>query len=197
MKNMMMVLGAFLASTGVASAEPVRGYLGGGAELGTTLELTTGLLVDGGYRIGDSSHFIHAQFMRGNYDDLSEAVGGVSSGDPAMTFKRGSGTFMQGHLGIEHHSCTASGVLCGIFGADVGLLASSPSQGPWMGTPSVSYTQEQLVPRAVLDVGGRALRARLGLEMTFGTTQRHGGGPDASASGMQGTALTAGLAYQF
>lgn len=198
MKKTMMtvVLGAALFTiTHRADAEPLaRGYATVGGDIGGAVgAFSEGVSIGGGYRIAESPVYLHAQLSRGSFEDLSEAIG---DGD---TFFQGSGTYDQARAGVESQTCTRGGILCGVYGVDVGALRSSATTGPYTDTPSSRYTQEQLIPRAGADIGGEHLRLRTMAELSIGESQRDSMTPGMSTStfGSQGFKLGAAVLYRF
>ena len=174
-----------------AHAEP-SSYVAAGGDIGAQLGFMGALTVDGGFRLDQSPLLVHGALALGDFNDLSEAVGSNSD----TGFVHGSGRFVQARAGLEIQRCTTSGMFCGLGGADLGMLRSGETTGPFTTTPSVRYTQEQIIPRIGFDVGGARVRVRVTLDVTGGLTQRsdpqHG-----SESGLQGYAFGSAVAYRF
>jgi hypothetical protein len=188
------------AAIGTASADPLpRGEIGVNARAGGAVgQLGTAASIDADVRIASTPWYAHGAIASGSFDDLSEAIGSES----ASAFYRGSGTFRQARLGAEYLRCSSSGHVCGAYGVDIGVLRTSDTSGPLTDTPSVHYTQEQLIPHLGLDAGGAHLRARVFAELALGATQREAASPSnmsetESLAGGQGVMVGAGLAYRF
>jgi hypothetical protein len=110
---------------------------------------------------------------------------------------QGSGKNLQARAGVEGHACVQSAILCGVMGADLGV-----QHGTWTrqdGMESEQLTALVIVPHVGLDVGGRNLRARLGLELDEALLGRHqtSYAPTTDVSGTIGVELAAGVAYQW
>jgi hypothetical protein len=194
MKSYALVLTSFctIAITAHhASAEP-GSYVAGGGDVGFQLGFMGAMTVDAGVRLARSPVIVHGAVARGQFSDLNEAVGSNSD----TGFIHGSGMFVQARAGLELEQCTTSGVFCGLAGADLGVLRSGTTDGPFSMTPSVRYTQEQIIPRVGLDVGGAHLRLRVTFDITGGLTQRSAPQP-GSEQGVQGYALGTAVAYRF
>jgi hypothetical protein len=190
-----VTLVAALART--AHAAPA-GYVSAGGQVGNDLGLVSALDLDAGVALGQLPLLAHVALARGSFGGLEEAVG--SNDDSA--FYRGEGSFYQLRAGVENERCTAHGGACLVLGADLGYLRSSATSGPWTDTPSVRYTQYQVIPRAGLDAGGDRLRLRITLDVAYGRTARSSAdgmstAPEMARYDFQGATLGAAVAYRF
>jgi hypothetical protein len=189
---------AFLAvtlSVTTAGADPLpAGYATLGVEAGGVAGgFANAVDVGGGVKLGETPVFARAQLASGSFDDISEAVGSQSSD----RFYQGSGTFKQARLGAEVLHCSSTGWICGLAGADLGVLHTSSTSGPTTDTMSSTYTQESVIPRVGADMGGRHLRVRTTAEVAYGHAQRDRGSESKSDAGGQGLMLGAAVAYRF
>jgi hypothetical protein len=191
-----VAISAFAARSAHADPNP-RGYLAVGGEAGSGIgALTDGVSLAGGYHASARVPiYVRAQVGLGAFSDLSEAVGSQS----AMGFYQGSGTYVQARAGAEYLQCTSGGGLCGVYGMDLGALRTSATTGPFIDTASSRYTQEQVIPRVGLELGGERLRVRTSAELSIGTTQRESmsGAGTTTTAGAQGFQLGLAVAYGF
>ena len=141
-------------------------------------------ILDGGWRLGGGPAWLHA------------AVSWGASGDD-----QGPGSNLQLRAGIEGRMCAWRDVACGVGGVDAGYQS-----GHWSDRNDPAHNESSnalvAITRLGLDVGGRKLRARVGLEMDFGlVTERQvasaTGSTRNTAPGIVGIEANAGLAYQW
>ncbi|HET9987652.1 MAG TPA: hypothetical protein VFQ65_04015 [Kofleriaceae bacterium] len=163
---------ALVSTTAVAAAQPAvtastpadhapAVYVEGGAMVGANdAYLTASAVLAGGLQLGDSPLWVHGQVVHGALGQL---------------FGDGSGTLDQARLGLELRECTLSGIVCGIAGIDAGIqhthfvghadnLFDSTSSEPPMTTDRAAGIA---VLRVGLDVGGKHLRYRPEIEMSY------------------------------
>jgi hypothetical protein len=107
MKLSLLTAATLAALTGVASAEgdvitttPTNHYVDAGAEFGWIRAMAAGVHIGGGYRLGHSNYFAHAQLTAGH------------SGN--------EGDYQQVRAGVEARSCTWFDRFCVFAGVDVG-----------------------------------------------------------------------------
>lgn len=168
MSKLLVTVGLLVSAVSVAHAET---YVAVTGDLGSAVGgFSSGLGLGGGHRLSDRPLFVRASVSVGQFDDISEAVGGS---DPDSTFF------------AEYLACSSSGAACGVFGADLGVVRTGETSGPYVDSMSSVYTQEQLVPQVGLDAGGSHLRVRATLESALGLTQRSRGGDTTSEAGLQ------------
>jgi len=186
----LIVLSLAVASQAAAEPLPLPGYVAAGGEIGVALNGgIAGATVSGGYQITDLPLYARAQIAAGSFNDVY-----VNAGSHGDDFYQGEGRFAQLRLGTEYLPCTLRGWLCGLVGADLGVLRTGATEGHGV---SSHYTQEQFVPRLGLDVGTRHLRARATADLALGFTQRETASGTTSESGFQSFVLGAAIAYRF
>ena len=170
------------ATTRIAEAEPtqyvqVDAMIGGAAPVGGPNLVGA---VEGGYRLAPS-WWAHG-----------EVAGGLAADD------QGGGTTAQLRGGVETRSCSASSLVCGVFGLDLGAL-----RGTWTSSDSAGASEHVValvaVPRVGIDVGGTHVRARAGIEFDEALAGRHTSSfaPTTTPTGTIGFELAAGMAYQW
>jgi hypothetical protein len=103
------------------------------------------------------------------------------------------GPLVEARVGYEGRGCTAGGILCGYVGID-GALFFARNPDPDTDIKS-SFIGLFAIPRVGMDIGGRALRLRLGIEAGVGPIETVAGPPRSDAA--FAFALTAGLAYRW
>lgn len=153
-----------IAATGIASADerdPLdahapgtpTGFLSGGASVDATQGFTSsGFLLEAGARLGATPWFAHAIGIAGTMHRDDEA---------------GRGTFGEGRVGIEAHSCAYRGMMCAGAGFDVGVIRAEFHHLTY--TSGEQRWDESLdgfiaVPRIIFDGGGR-IRFRFVVEL--------------------------------
>ena len=169
---------SLLATTAIAGAQPslvepvaapapaTGAYLEPGVEAGLTRGGFYGALqLDGGYRLGDTPLWLHGRFAHGGMAGIDEVT--MSS------------DFTEARAGIEARTCGFQGLVCLVGGLDAGyrhqrLLAQYDDERDNLAAA---------IARLGLDVGGKHLRFRTGVES--GVDQ----------GGWNGLGLTTGLAY--
>jgi hypothetical protein len=199
MKKIAIVLVSLsLLGARYAHAEP-QSYVSVGGEVGNVVgTISETATVGGGYRLDSRPLYplyLHAQLATGMFSDLSEAIGGSGGGN--VGFYHGQGRYLQARAGVESLRCTTRGMICAVAGADLGVLRTGMTSGPFTDTPSARYTQEQVIPRVGLDVGGERLRLRTTVELAVGATQRESMSTTTSDLGAQAVTVGAAVAYRF
>ncbi len=169
-----------------ATAElPARAFVGGVGSVG----LGEGGLysqagVEGGYRLGARPLYLHGELALGHMDDLSEVAGGSDN------LVYGSAWYAQIRAGVETRLCSARDQLCGLAGADLGVLKTGSTTGPRTDSMTTSFVDYQVIPRLGVELGGKVVRVRLTAELPVGDTVRADG---ASHAGVQGLMWNAGV----
>ena len=170
------------ASPRLASRYAQAGFLFGGAAPVAALNVMAAF--DGGLRLRDSGAWLHA------------AVSYGAGGDD-----QGPGSNGQLRAGIEGRTCVWNGVVCGVDGIDVGY-----QRGRWSDRddPARRESSDALVaiPRFGLDLGGKTIRARLGIEVDCALVAQHeryspSGDTSVNSPGLVGLEANAGIAYQW
>ena len=167
--------------TASADAPDARGtYVSAGANAGIVdTYLALGGQVELGRLVGDSPVSLHASFATGAADEL---------------FSTGSGQFQQVRAGADLRGCNANGMLCVFLGTDVGFehVQWTGDEGTWLvdaGNDTMTVTKEDSrvigVGRVGLDVGGKHLRWRPGIEAVVDGT------------GVNNAEITQSIAYRF
>lgn len=194
MRNVVLAFGSLVALSSIASADPLSvaatthedvaptTYVQGGLNVGGNDGLVTaGASVEMGKRVAPIV-WLHASFMMGSADEL---------------FASGTGSIMQARVGADLMTCSDNGALCAFAGADVGMQHAQFSgvSDPWfcdgdandcMGDPvAQDRTRAIGVARVGLDIGGKHLRWRPGIEATV------------AGDGVNGLDLTQSIAYRF
>jgi hypothetical protein len=103
---------------------------------------------EGGYRIADAPIWAHAEVSASSmWWEMAE-----------------SGSASQISAGPETHACSERRRVCGVLGLDFGDVRSS-WHAPY--DQYIDYQRESIdmIPRVVLDVGGKNIRFRVGLEL--------------------------------
>jgi hypothetical protein len=140
--------------------------------------------IDGGFRLSDGPVWLHTAASWG------------STGDD-----QGSGSNLQLRAGIEGRTCWWRDRTCTVGGIDAGY-----QRGHWSDhddpTHSESLNALVAVPRFGVDLGGRHLRARAGMELDLALlaqrdVRRATGGTSATSPGIVGFEMNAGIAYQW
>jgi hypothetical protein len=181
-----------LAAATPLHAEPLpkHGYVAAGGEIGLAMNgALEGVTVEGGYQITNQPLFARVQLAVGRFGDVY--IGSGSHGDD---FYQGEGRFARVRLGTEYRPCTREGWLCGLVGADLGVLRTGATEGRQV---SSHYTQEQFIPRVGLDVGSPVVRLRATVDLPLGFAQREHDSETSSRSGVQGFSVGAAIAYRF
>lgn len=167
------------------SAAP-RGYVQAGLMFGAAAPVTAPNLMtalEGGLRLGNGPGWVRA----------AAAWGGT--GDD-----QGPGSNLQLRAGFERRGCWWHDAACGVGGLDAGY-----QRGHWAdrNDPFRNESSNALVviPRLGVDLGGRSLRARLGLELDYGLLTQREVNPATDnkyiVSRIVGVEANAGIAYQW
>ena len=140
---------------------------------------------DGGLRLRDSDAWLHAAV---SYSGVGDDQGPGSNG--------------QLRAGFEGRACVWNGAACGLDGIDVGY-----QRGRWADREDASHNESSdalvAIPRFGLDLGGKNLRARIGIEIDWAIVawrarqSATGGKSDVSPGSLVGVELGAGVAYQW
>lgn len=112
---------------------------------------------------------------------------------------QGTGYNSQVRAGLEARTCTRLGLVCVVGGLDLGGQHGAWGMSPTQGMSSETFTGLVAIPRVLLDVGGRALRFKLGIEadeLIVGTGY-HSHIGIGRGIGVVGNELVSGLAYQW
>ena len=175
------------AATESPGADPrPNSYLQAGVMMGAAAPVAAPNLMaalEGGWRWGAGPAWLHA------------AATWCATGDD-----QGPGGNLQLRAGLEGRSCWWRDVACGVGGLDAGY-----QKGHWSdrGDPTRNESSHGpvLIPRVGLDVGGRHVRARAGLELDFGLATIREVNPATDnkeiRTGVVGAEANLGLAYQW
>jgi hypothetical protein len=170
-----------VAATTTQEPEPTTYVQGGLLAGGNDGLFTAGGSVEVGKRVSPFA-WVHASFMMGSAGEL---------------FATGSGSVMQARVGADLMTCSDNGALCAFAGADLGLQAAQyhGTSDPWfcdsdagdcMGDPIDKSDGGAIgVGRVGLDIGGKHLRWRPGIEASV------------AADGLNGVNVTQSIAYRF
>lgn len=172
--------------TATAPAQPSR-YVQAGVMVGAAAPVIAPNLMaafDLGVRLTDGPIWLHT------------AVTWGSSGDD-----QGPGSNLQLRAGIEGRACWWRDRTCTVGGIDAGY-----QHGSWSDRNDPTHNESidafVAIPRFGFDLGGRTLRARIGLELDVAmAAQRELGSPTGNTSetspGIIGIEANAGVAYQW
>jgi hypothetical protein len=177
MRHFLFGLATLVATTVAASAQPaltavpseaspsayVRGGFEGGANDGY---FTAGGMLEVGARVAPNL-WIH---------------GTAAKGGAAELFGKGSGSYLQAHAGVDVLRCNGRGTACGYAGADLGLqhVQWTGVEGALFEDPAdettVSYDRTKMigVGRIGVDIGGKHVRWRPGVEVSVSNTGLNG-----------------------
>jgi hypothetical protein len=196
MKTALLSLATLAALTAVASAEPTDAtgpapratqYLDLGVEAGALRTMVGGAHLQGGYRLGDTPLFAHAQLSAGQ-----------SGSD---------GDYQQMRVGAEARGCVWGERICAFGGLDVGYQHDHVVDQPsllfslaWEDDDTYVATAHDViaVPRVGFELGG-AVKLRTALELPMyqtiagNTPMTHNGDV---RSGL-GAVLSMGVGYSF
>jgi len=195
MRNVLFGLASLLAATSVAHADP----LAVAAHASDSAAPTT--YVQGGLMLGGAEHYSTGAFSAEVGKRLVPHLwvhGSVADGFADLPGATGSGSIRQVRAGADAMTCTGSGVYCAYLGGDAGYQRTQFS-GYWnkfWPDTGVDYTmpvnkrvggREGMigVARAGLDIGGKHVRWRPGIEASF------------AGDGLDGVNITQSLAYRF
>jgi len=177
------------AETASVPAEPDAKpdhYVQGGLMVGAAAPVAAPNLMvalEGGGRWGTGPAWVHAA-----------ATWGATGDD------QGPGGNLQLRAGLEGRACWWRDVACWVGGLDAGF-----QHGHWSDRDDPAHNESSsglvLIPRAGVDVGGRHLRVRAGLELDYGFLTQREANPatdnKAIRSGIVGIEANLGVAYQW
>ena len=175
------------AATESPGADPrPNSYLQAGVMMGAAAPVAAPNLMaalEGGWRWGAGPTWLHAA-----------ATWGATGDD------QGPGGNLQLRAGLERRSCWWRDVACGVGGLDAGY-----QKGHWSDRDDPTRNESShgpvLIPRVGLDVGGRHVRARAGLELDFGLATIREVNPATDnkeiRTGVVGAEANLGVAYQW
>jgi hypothetical protein len=173
-------------ATATAEAKPSR-YVQAGLMVGAATPVVAPNLmaaVDGGFRLGGGPAWLHTALSWG------------STGDD-----QGPGSNLQLRAGIEGRTCWWHDRTCTVGGIDAGY-----QRGRWSDrndpTHNESVNALVAIPRLGVDLGGRHLRARMGLELDVALAAERNVNPSTgnrsdTSPGIVGIEMNAGVAYQW
>lgn len=173
-------------TTATAEAKPSR-YVQAGLMVGAATPVVAPNLmaaIDGGFRLSDGPVWLHTALSWG------------ATGDD-----QGPGSNLQLRAGIEGRTCWWHDRTCTVGGIDAGY-----QRGRWSDRDDPTHNESVnalvAIPRFGFDIGGRNLRARVGMELDVAlAAQRNvnsGAGTTSDTSpGIVGIELNTGVAYQW
>jgi hypothetical protein len=177
---------AIAAETTTVEAKPSR-YVQAGFMVGAAAPVVAPNLlaaVDGGFRLAEGPVWLHT------------AVSWGATGDD-----QGPGSNLQLRAGIEGRTCWWRDRTCTVGGVDAGY-----QRGRWSDRDDPTHHESLnalvAIPRLGFDMGGRNVRARVGLELDVALLAQRDvsaatGNTSGTSPGLVGLEMNAGIAYQW
>jgi hypothetical protein len=145
------------SATAEAPASEPNIYVEAGVMAGANGGSITGAYsAQAGYQLPSSPIWLHAMVVDGNASQLLTS---------------GNGTFTQARVGAEAKTCIADGIVCSLFGLDIGYqhVGYSGQTATFDGGDGQMVASDDaglvVVPRYTLDIGSKYVRVRPGIEL--------------------------------